>query len=234
MARGKQLEELVYDFRAEVGDSVSVNVGVDTLAGVKVLLRRVQETLYTAYQWPFLLVRPFPSITLAAGDYFYDIPEDVDPDHIDAVHLYRAGRVYPLERGVTPEHYGEYDSSADVRSDHVMRWDIGWTGEETQIEAWPIPATDGDKLFVIGHRPLNPLVEDSDLADLDGPLIVLFAAAEQLAMQGSKNAQNKLAAAQSRLAALTKRANGGNNTFSLNGAGAPRRTGHPVIRAPGT
>jgi hypothetical protein len=85
------------------------------------------------------------------------------------------------------------------RSDPIEKWQIIDAGAGPQCEVWPLPATRG-KLRFRGIRALRPLVNGSDVADLDDDLIVLWCAAEL--RSGEKDGKAKAALAQRRLNAL--------------------------------
>lgn len=229
MARGTQLIQLVEMLKAEAGHSTRVNVGVDKLPEIKQILRRTQETLYDESDWPFLRVAPYKD--LAAGQRYYDFPADLDLERVEQAAVWYSGTPKPIIRGIGFDEYAQYDSENDERADPVLKWDVRWTGSAEQIEVWPIPSSDDQQLQFIGIRPLRALVSDSDVADLDDQLIVLYAAAELLARQGSKDAQAKLGAAQARFARLKGRVKGASEMTTL-GTGNSYRTlrGRTIIR----
>lgn len=227
MARGTALSQLVSMFRAETHRSMSVAAGVDALDAVKELLRRTQEMLYDEYDWPFL--RVMTTKTLAAGSRYYDVPADLNLERIDEVQLIYSGEPRPISHGISFAEYATFDSDSDERSDPVLAWDLRWTGSATQIEVWPIPASSGSKLWFRGIRKLRALTSDSDVADLDDRLIVLYAAAETLAAQDSKDAQAKLSAARDRLSRMKGRAQGPTTPIAL-GQGRSRDAIHPRAR----
>ena len=71
-----------------------------------------------------------------------------------------------------------------------------------QFAVVPVPNSDGMTLRVEGQAPLNPLVADTDTCIIDSKAIVLFAAAELLAVQKSEAAPMKLTKAQNYLRRL--------------------------------
>lgn len=232
MARGTSLEVLVDMLKAEVRQSQRVNVGVDYEATLKQTIRRTQATLYDSYDWPILRVKPFK--VLQAGERYYDLPTELDFEQIEKVAVYWGGVPEPVYRGIGFEEYAQYDSDQGVRADPVLKWDIAATDTVPQIEVWPIPASDGTKLQFIGKRKLRPLVKDSDVADLDDALIVLFAAAEILAAQKSADAQLKLSAAQDRLKTLRANLKSGYEPIVYGGYQSPRpMRGRTIIRVSG-
>jgi len=199
MARGKQLQELVAQLRAETGRNQSVAVGTSELDNLKEQLARVQEILYDEYDWPFLTVER--SIDLQAGQRFYDFPTDLNYDRLNCV-KFKYGNVYTdVERGITFDDYSIYDSNEDERSSPLIKWDVRNTGTIEQLEAWPVPNEEGT-LHFFGTKKLSRFTQDEDRADLDDRLIVLFTAAEILARQKSPDAKNKGDLANARLLKL--------------------------------
>lgn len=202
MARGKTLLSLIADLRAETGRTQDVSVGIDELENLKVVLRRTQEILYDSYEWSFLSIQR--SVDLANGQRYYDFPSDLNYDRIEKVSL-KYNEVYiDIERGIGPREMNIYDSNDDERNTPTQRWDIRNTGSGEQLEVWPIPNTNVDRLYFWGTKKLGNLIQESDTADLDDRLIVLFAAAEILARQKSSDADAKFAVARERLSQLKK------------------------------
>ena len=212
MARGKQLQELIAQLRAETGRNQNVAVGVSELDNLKVQLARVQETLYDDYDWPFLRIER--SITLNTGQRYYDFPTDLNYDRFMTIKLNRNGIYTDLERGITFDDLSIWDSNDDERSSPALKWDIRNTGTSEQIEIWSIPNEDSSMQF-FGTKNLSALVDDSDRADLDDRLIVLFAASEILSRQKSPDAQNKLNMANSRLLKLRANSQSGSKTIQV-------------------
>lgn len=215
--------------RAEARKSTAVNVGVDSYDTLKQTIRRVQYTLYTAYWWPFL--RVMPRVVLAAGQRYYDWPSNLSPERVERVDLFWSGQKAEIEKGIDVENYGVYDSESDERSDPVLKWDIRRTSASVeQIEVWPIPATNGDKLWFKGLKPLRVLVSDSDVADLDDNLIALFGAVELLP-EKAPDRQIKLNAANKLFADLTG-AYASTSRMAVMGGSDPHVSRHtgPIIR----
>lgn len=212
MARGQQLQELIAQLRAETGRDQSVSVGVSELDNFKVQLARVQEVLYDEYEWPFLRVER--SLTLSAGQRYYDFPSDLNYDRLMCVKLKRNGVYTDMQRGITFDEFSVYDSNADERSSPAQKWDVRNTGAGEQLEVWPIPNEEGS-LHFFGTKSLSPLVANEDRADLDDRLIVLFAAAEVLARQKSPDAQNKMNLANARLLKLRSNSQAANKMVQI-------------------
>lgn len=105
-------------------------------------------------------------------------------------------------------------------------WDVLDNDGSPQIEFWPVPASNDLRAMFVGKRDLNPLVEDTDAADLDDLTIVFFAAAELLAGKGDQGAELKLRKAQARLARVRARLAGGPKSWGVSPIGpssGPRR-----------
>ena len=203
MARGITLSSLVDKLRIAARYDPNPSLSLNLVPLMKQLISDTQERLYEEFDWPFLKVRR--DKVLAAGQRYYDIPTDLNLERIISVDVLYGGKWLPVERGVTLDHYNVSNSDDDARNDPARRWDVVSTGASEQIEAWPVPATDGGLLRFSGIRKLSPLVEDTDRADIDDQLIVLFAAGELLG--GAKNpaAQIKLDQGAHRLSLLQGR-----------------------------
>lgn len=193
MARGTTLGNLVNDLRSEVGHSLNSNLGSSMRDVLINSIQRVQRRLWDDYSWPFLRVRR--DIDLQDGARYYDLPADMVFERIERVE-FKYGDIWePVSYGIGRDQYNQYDSDRDIRSWPIYRYD---NYENNQIEVWPIPnqnidATTGSgKLRIHGIRNLSALVEDSDTADLDDQLIVLYAAANILTRQRQADAGGKL------------------------------------------
>ncbi|MEP3248043.1 MAG: hypothetical protein ABJN40_06010 [Sneathiella sp.] len=230
MARNRQLIQLIDELRAEAGQAVSSSVGVDKIPALKQIIRRTQETLYDDFDWPHLRIQPVKQ--LSAGQRYYDLPANMDYERIEEVVVWYSGHPHPLVREITFSDYSQYDSEEGERSEPALKWDIRDTGAGEQIEIWPVPSSNSSKLQFKGLRRLGGLIDDSDTADLDNHLIVLFAAAEILSRQKSPDAQAKLAAANSRYAKLKGRAKGASRTVVMGGGHRSNayQHGRPIIR----
>lgn len=221
MARGKQLQELISQLRAETGHNQAVAVGTSQLDNLKAQLGRVQEVLYDDYAWPFMRIER--SINLQDGLRYYDLPEDLNYDRLECVKLKRNGVYTDLERGINFDDFSIYDSNSDERSSPMLKWDIRNTGTVEQMEAWPIPNEAGSVHF-FGTKKLARLTNDQDRADLDDRLIVLFTAAEILARQKSPDAKNKLDMANTRLLKLRANSQSSSKMIQVGLGGKSRNT----------
>ncbi len=206
MARGTQLTVLIEDLRSEVGHSLQASLGKATRDVLINTLQRTQKRLWNDYSWPFLAVRR--DINTASGQRYYDVPSDVVFERIERVEFKWGDQWHKIEYGIGASEYNQYDSDQDIRSYPVYRYDAY---ENNQIELWPIPnnntntTTGSGKIRIHGIKNLSTFISDSDTADLDDQLIVLYAAAEILARQKQPDAQNKLAQANAHYARLKAR-----------------------------
>lgn len=202
MARGTTLIKLLDDYRAEARLSLNPAHNAQVRDTQVKLLQRVQDRLWEEYAWPHLRVtRDTP---LMAGQRYYDTPDDIHIERIEKLEVFSDGTWRPLHANIESYHLDTYNSDLDERAYPPMRWQIS---EDEQVEIWPISDQDGDTptlegvLRFTGIRNLNPLVADTDRADLDDRIIVLYAAAETLAAAGEKDAQMKVSQANTILAA---------------------------------
>ena len=240
MARGTSLSTLFTMLRAECGHSTSVAAGIDNEASLLQKLQRTQIMLYDEYDWPFMMNEW--GIAMQAGVRYYDFPTEAGFPGLTVINLEGtveawidySGRPIKLDRGIGQRQYAQYNSNASSpdQADPVRRWDIKRsTDQKEQIEVWPIPASNTNILWLAGKKKLRPLVQASDVCDIDDQLIVLTAAAEILARQKAADAPKVEAAATARLKQLKERTKGGTKMFTLTGrAGRNSNFGKTIIR----
>lgn len=187
------LIKLLDDYRAEARLSLNVAHNTQQRDTQVKLLQRVQEGLWDEYTWPHLRVRI--DVPLQKSQRYYGLPDNMKIDRIEKLEVFTNGLWRPLFANIEPEHLNTYNSDLGREAWPPIRWQLH--GYE-EIEIWPIPSAsqnadtlDGTLRFT-GIRNLNPLVADTDRADLDDRVIVLYAAAETLAATGAKDAQAKL------------------------------------------
>lgn len=187
MARGSTLSQLRDQLRAEMGASSSVAMGVNSVPQMNHMLNRVQERLWTDYDWPFLWIEV--DITSQPGVRYYNIPQEVNPDKITKIMIKWNDFWYTCENGIGPEHYNVVDSDEGEMEDEVRRWRMA--DEQKKIEVWPIPETADQTFRIFAFKSFQKMVSDSDKAMLDDTLIVMFTAAEMLASMKDEGAQIK-------------------------------------------
>jgi hypothetical protein len=191
MARGVQLGVMMSKLRGEIRDSQSVALGVNAAENYKTIMRRHQETLWQDYEWPFL--KTYRDDLVPAGTRYQQYPAGLDFERTIEVFQKSSGEWAPISYGITPAHLNQYDSDEGTRADPIRAWQH--QPDNNGYEVWPIPQTDTPLRFR-GTGKLKPFIAETDVCTLDDQLIVLFAAAELLAARGAKDADAKLAAAQ--------------------------------------
>jgi len=227
--RGRTLGELVTQLRLEIGQSANSATGQSETPGLKNLLARTQEILYDEYDWPHLSSQWF-DVTLAAGQRYYDFPTQFNYERAHRAFYEWGGDWIPLPGGFDTDAYNSFDSDENSRSDPPQFWRLY---SATQFEIWPMPATSGNRIRWRGTRKLGALVENSDTADLDDRMIVLFAAAEKLADKPRGRALQTLAAR--RLSQMRGRSNKTTEPFRIGEGGRDRRQAKEiVVRVAGT
>lgn len=219
------LSEMLDELRAEARISQNAAHAVQMTDPHKKLLRRVQEELYLAYDWPGLKVTQ--SVAVPAGTRYSAYPDKITFEGIEQVYARDGSTVIRLlTYGIGIDEFNAFDSDQDERSFPVRRWQNYLSLDAEQLaqnmfEIWPVPDRDVTIVFR-GKRALFPLVEANHTSTLDGPLIVLNAAAEILAAQKAEDASLKLQRAKDRLGLLKLRqVSGDNRPFNL--AGTPSR-----------
>lgn len=192
MARGTSLLELRGMLRAEVGASSNVAMGVNTVDQYNLLLSRIQKRLWTDHEWPWAVVnRDEP---LLENERYYSFPDDLEYDRITNAWVSYNEIWHPLEYGIGPAQYNTFNSDSNKGTSPTVRWQHY---EDDQYEIWPIPKSNGQVIRFRGVKQLSPLISDTDTAELDDVLLVLFAASEMLSRNGATDAPMKMAQATS-------------------------------------
>lgn len=196
MALGTTFGQLLEQLQDECGSSSASSRNNDNRAYLRRLIQRVYETLCDDFDWTFLRVdNDEATKELEAGERYYDFPVAMDLKTTVNAWFYYNNVWIPLVYGIGPEQYTAMNPELDQRADPQIRWRVKDAG---QFEVWPLPASDGNKVRFTGKKRPTPLVADSDRADMDDRLIVLFCAAEVLAKRNQKDAEIKIAAANAR------------------------------------
>jgi hypothetical protein len=223
-----QLSEMLTMLRAEARISPNVAHGTHLTPGYIAMLGRVQEEIYDAYHWP--LLQSVGTVDLAPGERYSAYPEILDYAGIEGAYARSQGTNWrPLEFGIGIDQYNRVDSDAGDRAERVERWRPYLSPQAEQVhqnmfEVWPVPSTETSIRFR-GKRKLLPLNnEATDSSTVDGPLIVLHAAAEILAGQKAEDAGLKLEKAKSRFQNLKARQGAQDNrTLNLASTGGGTR-----------
>lgn len=191
--RGVTLGKMLDDYRAETGLSLNPAQNTQVRDTQVKLLQRVQERLWEEFTWPHL--RVWRDVQITAGQRYYDTPSDMHVDRIEQIQIYRDSKWHVLRPNLDVFDYNTHNSDLDERSWPPSEWRIT---ENEDIEIWPISdrtravdALEGTLRFT-GIKLLARFIDNEDRCDIDGTIIVLFAAAESLARAGAKDAQVKL------------------------------------------
>jgi hypothetical protein len=244
--RGQTLNELLSDLKAECGYSSNAAHGINNRDSLVQVLKRTQRRLWSDWDW--MHMRVSRDMQLNSGQRYYNCPTDLPYERIDAAEVKFGGQWLPLVFGINERQYSIYDPRIDERSWPIRNWDVAEDPADTtgtpdnrgMIEVWPMPSDSGTPdapgsdeegwIRLTGIRFLRPFNSDSDRCDLDGDLIVLFAAAEVLLRDRKDDAQAKAQAAQ-KLYAMLRGNQEKNRTFNLNGDGSDEEKKQPEVFA---
>lgn len=215
----KQMRDMLRD---EANISRNVAHGVTQIDQQNRLIERVQEDLYLNFDWPHL--QAVATKELGAAQRWAAYPDTFNFEGIDQVWWTQSldDQWRPLGYGIGAEQLNLVDSETGETEIDVRTWQNymqpaageGEPGEPAppitgdtgynMFEVWPVPTNGGFVRFQ-GKRKLFPLDTDDKTSTIDGPCIVLHAAAEILARQKSEDAQLKLQLGRERLRLLRMR-----------------------------
>lgn len=197
MSLNVTLGQILTDLRAHIGGSANPAQMQSFDSVMRSKLARVQEWLYNEWEWEHLLL--YNDETILPGGRYYSFNSEFNFERINGVWIYYPTLWRDVSYGITPEQYNYSNPDLGVRSDPVLRWShytqVGDDPSIGQFEVWPVPASQ-QKLRFRCIRKLRPFIADTDRADLDDKLIVLFTAAEILKQKKSSDAADMLAMAQ--------------------------------------
>ena len=195
--------------KSYVGDSRTVGSQQDSTYDS--LLASKQSLLAAEFDFAFLEDR-WDVAALAATRYYLMPSVDVDGNSF-TLDISREFKVYSLfnrvyhrlEYGISMENYNWLNSDLGLGVDPAQRW--RWIQNSAvpsqRFEIWPMPMTSGvQTIRFVGSRKLNPLVSDTDKADLDDELLALSVAVDLLLKKEGREAQTRAIDAQRRLAQL--------------------------------
>jgi len=229
--RGSQFLMLINMLRDELRRSTDPAVSSSDVDGLKRVLNRNYEFLYTDYDWPFLRV-VFNSDPMLSGEYLYDF-HTLDPERIEKVAVWHNGVACPITRGIGFEQYSQFDTEDGERSSPVQFWDMRSVDNHVMYEVWPVPDDTTQYIQFIGWRQFVRLVNDIDQCMLDDNLVVAFSAAELLLAQGSADAESKLRSAQALYSRLRGRIKGASRTYALTEGGMNKPAPTVVVQVNG-
>lgn len=232
--RGSQFLTLLNMLRDELRRSTDPAVSSSDADGLKRVINRNYEFLYTDYDWP-ILRKVCPSMAMNSGQFLYDLPAELDAERIEKVAVWYSGEACPLTRGIGFEQYSIYDTEDDQRSSPVSHWDLrsAELHDHVQYEVWPVPDTSAQWVQFIGYKKFVRLVNDIDLCFLDDNLVIAFSAAEMLTAQGSPDAENKLRAAQALYSRHRARMKSAGKSYALTDGGTNKPSPKVVVQVNG-
>jgi hypothetical protein len=198
MRVGVPLSELRYELLAETFQSLTPSQTTSSTPFYNYQLNRVQREQWNDIEWPHLTI--YNDMPMIAGQRYYDYPPELPFDSIFRIWWPQGVTWVPLDYGINPQTYAAMGGEL-IQAWPPRRWrncaqynaTTGLTSPAAQFEVWPIPpANTPYSLRIEGNAPFNNMVEDTDTCVIDATLVVLFAAAEILAMQKSESASLKL------------------------------------------
>lgn len=212
------------------------------------LLFRVQNRLYTDYDWPHMLMEE--DIVITAGTRYSTFvvsgaTAGMNWDRVRGAWIKFNAIWREIQYGITSADYNVSSSENGVVLDPIQKWmrvstgaaTYGSNGQSTapteqRFEVWPSPRTDTTlrfrglrKLGALGSAPGT--YDDTYLFDLDDQLVVLYAAAELLAKLKSSDADAKLKQANAHYLRLKGNADK-SDTFVMGGAMEQRTLPKPL------
>ena len=202
MEVGVALSELRRRLLAETFQSLTPAQTTSSTPYYNYQLDRVQREQWNDIVWPHLTI--YKDMPMVAGQRYYTYPPQLPFDSIFRLWRPDGTNWVPLTYGIDPSTYATMGGET-MQAWPPRRWRncavydeiAGKTAPAAQFEIWPIPpASTPYSVRIEGNAPLNTLLEDTDVCVIDATLIVMFAAAELLAIQKSEGASLKLQKAQ--------------------------------------
>lgn len=218
MPIGVTLADLRRDLRAETGQSLSLAQGVQSQETFDIMLDRQQRELWGAWEWPHLSY--FVDVPIAASQSLYSYPASMLFDQINRIHISDGVSnwktlLYGIKSWEIPA-AGAPQGTPCKWKNQITVDTAGVTNPTGQIMLLPTPLGDG-VMRLDGQAPVTKLSSDTDRCLIDSKAIVLFTAAEILAINKSEAAPFKLTKAQNYLRRL------------LQDSGADKRTDYNMV-----
>ena len=145
MARFQQLQELITKVRLDLGEDPEVSRGRFTDTMLKREINRVQNVLWTAYDWPFKF-REW-AIPLTKDESFYELPDAVDIEGIQDMLVCNGGTCQPLIFGFGNAVFNNGSCYSTNTTGLVSLWRLHEPDEgrtRSMVEVWPTPIEDGE------------------------------------------------------------------------------------------
>ena len=209
MALNTPLSTLVVMLKAEVGDSLVAGTQQD--ATYKQLLAIKQKLLVAEFDFPYM--EDQWDVPAPAGSRYLTLPSTDVLGQSYAMEFNRPLKVMryynlryeEIEYGIGPDQYNYRNSDRGESVDPIQRWRwIQYSNPQSpptvlqKFEVWPINNVEQTIRFY-GQRALNPLVVDTDRADVEDLLLVLSVAVEILSRSKQADAPLRLQNAAKRL-----------------------------------
>lgn len=180
----QSLSEMLVQLRAEAGQSLNTAHGPDLETAHTELLNRIQYEQAIYFDWPQLKVTR--DIEFEEGQRLVNPAADLPITTINRVSVFAENTREIVPSPVWLENLNPFD--VKIPSWPPCAWRAAESGE---LELHPTPDRAGI-VRVWGTRIPLPLVARADMSELDGHMLVLFAAAEVLANNQQENADLKL------------------------------------------
>ena len=110
----------------------------------------------------------------------YKVPEDCDPQHIDALSTEWSGLWHPLPQGISQA----MRDDAYQASPTYIAWDVIECGE---IEVWPHPDASAHRLRISYYRNTNDYSTEEGCVDMDSTLLNLMTLDQCVPKYGNKS-----------------------------------------------
>lgn len=213
------LKDMLEALRAEVRASLAPTHNIQGDETDYYLLRRTQEELYKAHDWPNLIVEE--RVTVTSGSRYVTDISLVDPEQINEIWTAYGSDWHPVHYGIEIAAYNSYDPESTETGFPILKY--RYDHINGGLEIWPKPSQD-TTLLVRGQAQLEPLKDPDDKSTLDGTLIVLFAAADLLAHWSREDAALKLQKAGAHLRSIRRNLSSNKKRVtSLTGSNRPMR-----------
>ena len=210
------LGEIVKEVRAEAGHALTPAQGLNTLETLYRLIRKTEEELWTAFEWPQLIIRV--NIPTSSGQYKYAYDASMGFDQIRGAFYSHDGQHWtPLEYGIAEDCIGATGDNNQT-GPTARFWEDA--NPDIYFRVWPTPSQGGWIRFR-GMRLLTPMLIDTDMSTLDGLLLAQLVASKLLTRAKAEDAQVATQAAQRHLQKLL--ANKVSNKHKVSTMGANRR-----------
>ncbi len=201
MARNNTLANVLLMLKGELGYALTPGVATAQDQELYTLIDNKQRWLSSDWSWPFLEKRSDIAVAGGIGSRYQTAPTDINFERPVNVQTLWNTFWRPVIYGIEMPEYNALssgDGGVPIKQlDPIQRW--RWNSE-TQIEIWPLP-NQAQTLRFIGDRPLTSLktagvYDPATTLDLDDLMIVLYVAAEKLALMKKANAELKLTMAE--------------------------------------